>query len=178
MRLKKKILYFATIVFATMTFSICAIAAEVKAGQSSISTSIKEIATDGWRFLAYNNGTVLDTNTGLLWASKDNGEGINWYDAKEYCENYKGGGYTDWRLPTQEELAGLYERGKSYQAIQQKYDVHLTELIQLSACCPWVSETRGSMAAHFNFAGGKWNWQWQWQVISYLYRALPVRSDK
>jgi len=32
MSLKKKILYFATFVFVTMSFSICAIAAEVKQG--------------------------------------------------------------------------------------------------------------------------------------------------
>lgn len=31
-----------------------------------------EKAKDG-RFIAYDNGTVLDTKTNLMWASKDNG---------------------------------------------------------------------------------------------------------
>jgi len=45
-----------------------------------------------------------------MWASKDNGKKINWKDAKQYCKNYRGGSYTDWRLPTQDELVGLYDR--------------------------------------------------------------------
>jgi hypothetical protein len=58
------------------------------------------------RFIAYDNGTVLDTSTNLMWAAKDNGSNINWADAES---NYRGGGYTDWRMPTQDELAGLYD---------------------------------------------------------------------
>ena len=70
--------------------------------------SAKEISRDG-RFIAYDNGTVKDTEKGLMWAAKDNGKDINWKDAKRYCENYRGGGYTDWRMPTLDELAGLYD---------------------------------------------------------------------
>jgi len=32
-----------------------------------------ETARDG-RFIAYDNGTVLDTKTHLMWAAKDNGD--------------------------------------------------------------------------------------------------------
>jgi tetratricopeptide (TPR) repeat protein len=71
---------------------------------------VKEIKRDG-RFIAYSNGTVLDTQTNLMWAAKDNGSYINWQDAKSYCENFSGGGYTDWRMPKQNELAGLYDAG-------------------------------------------------------------------
>jgi hypothetical protein len=60
-----------------------------------------EIGRDG-RFIAYDNGTVLDTKTNLMWAAKDNGSDINWSNAKSYCENYRGGGYKDWRMPTQD----------------------------------------------------------------------------
>ncbi len=35
------------------------------------------------RFVAYANGTVKDTKTGLMWASKDNGKDINWKDASD-----------------------------------------------------------------------------------------------
>ncbi len=111
-------------------------------GASGVWASAKEIKRDG-RFIAYDNGTVKDTKTGLMWASKDNGEDINWNDAKRYCKNYRGGGYTDWRMPTQEELAGLYDESESYQVTQERYIVHLTKLIELSSCCPWASETRG-----------------------------------
>jgi len=74
--------------------------------------TLKEIGKDG-RFIAYDDGTVLDTRTNLMWADKDNSSDINWQGAKSYCENYRGGGYSDWRMPTQDELAGLYDEGKT-----------------------------------------------------------------
>jgi formylglycine-generating enzyme required for sulfatase activity len=137
--------------------------------------SARETARDG-RFIAYGNETVLDTQTNLIWASKDNGSDINWADAKFYCENYRGGGYTDWRMPTQDELAGLYDSSKSYEATQRSYAVNLTEFIQLSSCCPWASETRGPDAANFAVNGGYRGWLPQSGAIAY--RALPVRSGK
>jgi hypothetical protein len=133
----------------------------------------KVIGKDG-RFIAYDNGTVLDTRTNLMWAAKDNGSHINWADAKSYCENYRAAGYTDWRMPTQDELAGLYDIGKSLKATQREYYVHLTELIQLSACCPWASEIRGSAAAYFSFDIGTRYWNPQSSDVDY--RALLVRS--
>jgi|GEM_PF-6717971 len=45
----------------------------------------EESLTEG-RFIAYDNGTVLDTRTNLMWAAKDNGSSINWADARSYCE--------------------------------------------------------------------------------------------
>jgi hypothetical protein len=135
--------------------------------------SAKEIESDG-QFVAYDNGTVKDTKTGLMWASKDNGYNINWHDAKRYCENYRGGGYKDWRMPTIDELAGLYDKSESYQAKQRRYDVHLTKLIQLTTCCLWASETRGSKAAHFYFFSGHRGWGSQ--SGSDHGRALPVRG--
>ncbi len=127
------------------------------------------------RFLDLKDGTVLDTRTNLIWAAKDNGADINWSNAKSYCENYRGGGYSDWRMPTQDELSGLYDSSKSYKATQRSYDVHLTELISLSACCPWASETRGSDAAYFDFNGGGRYWNPQSYGND---RGLPVRSGK
>lgn len=126
------------------------------------------------RFIAHSNETVLDTRTGLMWAAKDNGANIDWKGAKSYCENYRGGGYTDWRMPTQGELAGLYDSNKSYKATQHDYSVHLTELIQLSTCCPWASETRGSDAALFHFYLGDRHRSHQSYDVGK--RALPVRS--
>jgi OOP family OmpA-OmpF porin len=122
------------------------------------------------RFVAYDNGTVLDTKTNLIWAAKDNGSNINWTDAKSYCENYRGGGYTDWRMPTKGELKGLYD-----DSIFGKNGYHLTKLIKLSGSFIWSSEMIGSNTF----------------VTSFLYglayeesssstrrnRALPVRSS-
>ncbi len=135
----------------------------------------KVIARDG-RFIAYDDGTVLDTRTSLMWAANDNGRNINWPDAKSYCENYRGGGYSDWRMPTYEELAGLYDGSKSYQVMarQRDYEVHLTKLITLSSWHTWSSDADGSGAAFFIFTNGTRYWTYHSQDS----RALPVRSFK
>jgi hypothetical protein len=143
-------------------------------------SSAGEIGRDA-RFVAYSNGTVLDTRTNLMWAATDNGSNINWQGAKSYCDNYRGGGYSDWRMPTQEELAGLYHAGKSRpMACNSSHQIHVaTELIDITCFAPWASETRGgvwgSEAAIFYFDSGTRYWDRQ----SFpRYQALPVRSVK
>ena len=133
-----------------------------------------ETGRDG-RFIAHSNGTVLDINTNLMWAAKDNGSNINWLDAKSYCENYRGGGYSDWRMPTQDELAGLYDATKTYKS-ECGYFSHLTELIRLTCSFAWASETSGSEATYFAFDYG--NRYWYQQSSDDSMRALPVRSGK
>jgi len=136
-----------------------------------------ETGKDG-RFIAYDNGTVLDTRTNLMWAAKDNGSDINWVNAKPYCDNYRGGGYTDWRMPTQDELAGLYNAAKTKpQMISKSSWVHVTELIRFTSTLVYASETRGSDATTFNFYNGERDWSHQ-SIVGSGGRALPVRSGK
>ena len=46
--------------------------------------------------------TCLDTGSGLFWSSRvDN---VEYEDAEIYCETIEEGGYTDWRMPTIDEL--------------------------------------------------------------------------
>jgi len=116
------------------------------------------------RFMDSKEGVVLDTKTNLIWPAKDNGSEINWVNAKSYCENYRGGGYTDWRMPTQDELAELYASGAH------------KDKIELIHGWVWASETRGSDAALFHFGGGIRTWFHQ--SYDYYGRALPVRSGK
>ena len=65
------------------------------------------------RFSDSSEGCVLDRSTGLTW-SKDNVPGgrMNWVKAKEACAALRLGGFSDWRLPTVQELLTLvdYER--------------------------------------------------------------------
>jgi hypothetical protein len=136
--------------------------------------TVREIGRDG-QFIAYDNGTVLDTRSNLMWAARDTGININWQNAKRYCENYRGGGYTDWRMPTQDELAGLYGAAKPYNT-DCGYDAHLTELIRLTCTALWASETRGSDGAVLGFRNGRRYWSPQSRDTGT--RALPVRSGK
>ncbi len=152
-------LFFLVAVLISIPYTPCI--AEGKKGN--------EIGRDG-RFVAYSKGIVINTQTGLMWASRDNGSDITWSGAKSYCEDYKGAGYTDWRMPTIDELAGIYDPDK-----ENKYGFYVTMLISITSCCPWSSETRGSGAAKsfdFHFGGQTWFAQ----SLFGSYRALPVRS--
>ncbi len=55
-------------------------------------------------------GYWVDPSTGLIWAAKDNGKDVNWHKATSYCRDLRLAGYSDWRLPTIDELEGIYER--------------------------------------------------------------------
>jgi hypothetical protein len=144
--------------------------------QSAQKETQTEKARDG-RFIAYDNGTVLDTRTNLMWAARDNGSNINWVNAKSYCENYRGGGYADWRMPTQNELAGLYDANKSQKVECGSPPNHITtDLIYLTCWWVWGSETRGSDAAGFHFGNGPRSLMPQ--SYASTARALPVRSGK
>jgi len=110
----------------------------------------KETSKDG-AFVAYDDGTVLDTKTNLMWTARDNGAALSWPAAKTYAGNFRGGGYSDWRLPTTSELAGLYDKAKTYKsycptAVDElgatANEVHLTELIRLSCTREWTSQMR------------------------------------
>ena len=142
--------------------------------QSAKKETQTEHARDG-RFIAYDNGTVRDTRTGLMWAANDNGSNINWANARSFCKDYRGGGYTDWRMPTQDELAGLYDATKNYN-VACGYVVHLTELIHFTCMAAWASETSGSNAAYFNINDSRRAWRPQSEVG--YFRVLPVRSGK
>lgn len=138
----------------------------------------KEIKKDG-PISAYDDNTVLDNRTKLMWAKSDNGADINWTDAKKYCDQYRVGGYNDWRLPTLAELASLYDAKKSYKTACGS-TVKKTALIEISCSSLWSSETRGSgdtaEAAFFQFSTGKQ--LWYLQSNPFYGRVLPVRSAR
>lgn len=62
------------------------------------------------------DGTVSHTDRPLMWAEADSyadlGKCLNWHEAGEYAENLTIGNYSDWRMPTLEELAEIYDNTK------------------------------------------------------------------
>jgi len=143
----------------------------------------RETGQDG-RFVAYSDGTVLDPVTNLMWAAKDNGSDINWPDARSYCRTYRGGGFSDWRMPTQEEIGQLYDSTKRqpaecyrlvFEGSTRYGEIYATPLVDLTCDQLWSSETRGDLACAFAFrikaAQG-----WDPQTTAQYYRVLPVRS--
>ncbi len=125
--------------------------------------SVEYAAAD--RIVNNKDGTVTDTQTGLMWADHDNGSDINWNNAKSYCQGYSGGGKSGWRMPTMSELGQLHSSG-AYGSVIKKTGRFV-----------WSSETRGSEAYGFEFNLGVKAWSPQ-SFASVGDRALPVRSGK
>lgn len=126
----------------------------------------KETGKDG-QFVAYSDGTVLDTKTNLMWTARDNGSGLSWPGAKAYAGTYRGSGYSDWQLPTVAELTTLLDKTKSHKSFCAAAVDDLgataddvltsTELIHLSCTRIWTSEERAEkpgFATIFDFHAG------------------------
>ena len=128
---------------------------------SSCADSSEEIKK---QFQPSAHGTVVDKTTKLMWAARDNQQNINWTDAQAYCEQYNGGGYDDWRMPTQSELAALFLAGIEKNG----------EMIAISGERVWAQETDDSKGGfcHFKREGCGWGEK----VMSITLRALPVRD--
>ena len=51
------------------------------------------------RFVDNNNGTVSDSETGLIWQQTNGNNYVQWIQAEDYCEGLQSGGYNNWHLP-------------------------------------------------------------------------------
>jgi uncharacterized protein DUF1566 len=131
-------------------------------------------------------GYWVDSSTGLMWAAKDNGRDITWKNATRYCRDLRLAGYSDWRLPTVDELEGIYD-GSGFNAPHPK-DVILALAgrakggLLLTGNFVWSSnrvlDDRGHRTGYawlFDFPHGN---RWHEQLGYYgSKRALCVRSS-
>ena len=94
---------------------------------------------------------------GLMWTGKDNGSDVTWNEANSYCQNLRLGGYSDWRLPSIDELSAVYDPSKSdtfdYGFRPRTY--HIKGGIKLSGW-PWSGTRQDSGSAwDFFFSDGQ-----------------------
>ena len=144
----------------------------------SVNSGVTEIGRSE-RFVAYDNGTVKDLTTGLMWAATDNGGPISWDGAKIYCAHYRGGGYTDWRMPSNEELTDIYNpqiNNTSPLSEDCKGICHLTQFIHLTCCPVWSWNGITEVETFFHFNHGPKDWRDQ-SLEKNSPRALPVRGN-
>ena len=132
------------------------------------SSSSNVIKRDGI-YVAYVNGIVRDTKTGLEWKAGPNKD-TDWNEARSWVQSLNlpdGGG---WRMPTMNELEGLYKKGMGSH--------NLTSLLLNTTykyLYVWLGETKGSSDARaFTFRFG--NGFWDGRNTSYNFRAFAVRS--
>jgi len=96
-------------------------------------------------YVAYANGVVKDTKTGLEWKVGPDKD-TNWHEARSWVQslNLDGGG---WRMPTMDELEGLYKDGIGKR--------NMTPLLKTTGRWVWSGETQGSSdARNFDFGNG------------------------
>jgi len=136
------------------------------------------IAQSEERFIDNRDGTVTDTATNLMWAASDNMGDINWHDARIYCGNppIAGYRYSDWRMPSIEELRALYDEKQEGYETDCGLSVRIHPRIRLSCAWVWSSEHKAISAYAFSFRKG---YQYSTLMMDKKnFRALPVRELK
>jgi len=81
---------------------------------TSEASKANEIGKDG-TFIAYDDGTVLDTKTNLMWWWSSTEQVKTWSDTQFKSKNFRGGGYSDWRVPSIDELKTIYVKSSKYE---------------------------------------------------------------
>jgi len=113
-------------------------------------------------YVAYANGIVRDTSTGLEWKAGPDRD-TTWNEARSWVQSLGG----DWRMPTMDELERLYQKGKG--------DRNMTALLKTTGWWVWSGEEEGSSSAwYFAFRYGDRHWHNRDNL--YDLRALAVRS--
>ena len=132
------------------------------------------------RFVDNGDGTVTDTRTNLMWAQTDNMGHISWHDAKLYCDYIILSDHNDWRMPTVEELATLFDDSLDGYETICGHNIKSAPQVELSCGFVWSSDILDVAGGYlvsamaYNYAKG---YQYSARMSQYRgYRALPVRS--
>jgi len=115
-----------------------------KSFQAPAPYTLHETARDGV-FIAYANGIVKDSSTGLEWIAWT-GRNMNWNNARSWVQglDLEGGG---WRMPSLNELEGLYREGRGTR--------NITSLLKIAGWHVWSGETKDqTFAWGFYFRSG------------------------
>ena len=133
-------------------------------------SSTSSVTEPDGTYVAYANGIVKDTKTGLEWIAGPDKD-TDWNEAKSWVEslNLDGGG---WRMPTMDELAALYKKGAGSR--------NMTSLFKTTGWDVWSGETKTSVGAVkiwiFGFYEGTRYLDFRDHSFALYFRAFAVRS--
>jgi len=88
----------------------------------------------------------VDNRTSLMWTANASNDDMIWDSAKNYCTNITVGGYSQWRLPTIDELQGLYD---------ENLPNHMRGQFRVSFPFVWSANAGADAAWAFYFRDGK-----------------------
>jgi hypothetical protein len=123
-------------------------------------------------------GGILDRATDLVWATADNGVDLDHAAAVKFAAAYRGGGFADWRLPTEDELESVSDRSAAHRdkadCTKGKTALLLTSQIKLTCGLAWSSTAAGKGFVGFGFISG--TPRVSKAIEKKNYRALVVRK--
>jgi hypothetical protein len=122
-----------------------------------------------------DDATFTGSDAKLMWAAKDNHAETSWEAAIQYAKDYRGGGYSDWRLPSDKELLTLFDR-KNTIKLPDNYEIHVADQISLTGHMCWTNKEKGDKAEYIDFSNGQTKSKKKEEVSSL--RALIVRDIK
>lgn len=130
-------------------------ACSVKSGNPSLKNKkSSENLTSGRRFIEPGDGTLIDFDTGLMWAKDIQGKGCNygrmltWKDSIDYAKALSFAGYSDWRLPTIKELVSIVDYSKLAPATYSIFED--TPCGYFWSSSEFKSDTRGAWVVGFD----------------------------
>jgi hypothetical protein len=103
------------------------------------------LCQDGYAILPACADTAV--RGGLEWTVCDNGDDIDHYCAACYAETLVVDGKSDWRLPTRDELRGLYAPGNT-QVTDCGSTADISDPFDLSCYFVWTGALQGGGAAY------------------------------
>jgi hypothetical protein len=122
-------------------------------------------------------GAWTDPDTSLTWTKQENGSDVNWYQANAYCSNLRQGGYSDWRLPTIDELQAIYDPSVDIPGQDSDGEAvtwHVKGNVKLLNGAEWSSTQFTDGAAWFFYFGNRTRRHYN-PLDSHIERALCVR---
>ena len=104
-----------------------------------------------------SDGTVTDTNTGLMWQQSTTGI-VNWQSALAECEGLTLGGYGDWRLPNRRELNSIVDYTLYNPAVSETYFPNTVAFYYWSSTT-YTYYIYGAWQVHFKFGEDSWSYK-------------------
>ena len=100
---------------------VCQAEGEDFFGQDAYYAAQGKCAPQSFTVQTISSQKVVLDNTGLMWQQTIPTSTYNWANAKTYCDDLIYAGYSDWRLPTPQELLTIVDNSKYNPAIDTTY---------------------------------------------------------
>ena len=131
------------------------------------------------RFIDNGDGTITDLKLNLMWKKtdsfQDTNKWVNWFKSNDYAEKINENefaGYSDWRLPSEEEAWSLFDLEKTS---QDKYgdNIYLDPIFEnKSVGITWTCETKDSAALVIQYEDGDRIWPSQYANMNMAARLV------